>query len=35
MSNQSKTELAGGRKGHMEVMSWESVLSAKVITAET
>lgn len=30
MSNQSKTELAGGRKGHVEVTSWESVPSAKV-----
>lgn len=35
MSNQSSTELAGGRKGHVEVTSWQSVPSTKVITAET
>lgn len=35
MSNQSKTDLAGGRKGHVEVTSGESVPSTKVITAET
>lgn len=35
MSNQSSTELAGGSKDHVEVTSWQSVPSTKVITAET